>query len=455
MHAATWLLLCYSIPFFFLGYAASPSPTASAGVVLQPRGNGEKVLVAQKSFGFGDVVMAVPSDMCLLVRRDGSVVSGLKGQLDASLDDPCIGDLRHPVPVGAPPEVTWDVRLAFALLDATAGTSLAESGDFFDAYAWALQAPDALSLPLCMSPYMLTQLQNPAMEAAAIAQQRRLASVAGMYGDVHAHRVTLASWQRAQQAHPDDVHRLPPPLSPLQWAFALVRSRCFKAGADVFAFVPLIDMANHAVAHPAAQFEFSNGDGIINGFALRAARALTPGDEVTICYDGTHSNDRLMTQYGFTVDGNPNDDIALRCHLEGAVDDDMAKQACERLVAAADTLPKDGADAARVHVALRSLVPRIRALGTSVGEVGSLSPAAIVDALQAAVDEAAAGFPTTLADDRRILAALEELPPDTLYVPRDGRLENAVHLRACLRYRCGKKELLATAKRLLQASRST
>jgi hypothetical protein len=68
-----------------------------------------------------------------------------------------------------------------------------------------------------------------------------------------------------------------------------------------------------------------------------------------------------MTQYGFTVDGNPNDDIALRCHLEGAVDDDAAKKACERLVAAADTLPKDGADAARVHVALRSLVSRIRA----------------------------------------------------------------------------------------------
>jgi hypothetical protein len=300
---------------------------------------------------------------------------------------------------------------------------------------------------------MLTQLQNPAMEAAAIAQQRRLASVAGMYGDVHAHRVTAAAWRRAQQAHPDDVHRLPPPLSPLQWAFALVRSRCFKAGADVFAFVPLVDMANHAVAHPAAQFEFSNGDGVIKGFALRAARALTPGDEVTICYDSTHSNDRLMTQYGFTVDGNPNDDIALRCHLEGAVDDDAARQACERLVAAADTLPKDGADAARVHVALRSLVSCIR--GEEGNIVGSLSPAAIVDALEAAVDEAAAVFPTALADDRRILAALEELPPDTLYVPRDGRLENAVHLRACLRYRCGKKELLATAKRLLQASRST
>jgi acyl transferase domain-containing protein len=76
---------------------------------------------------------------------------------------------------------------------------------------------------------------------------------------------------------------------------------------------------------------------------------LTPGDEVTICYDEMHSNDRLMTQYGFTVDGNPNDDIALRCHLEGAVDDDAAKQACERLVAAADALPRGGADAARVQ----------------------------------------------------------------------------------------------------------
>jgi hypothetical protein len=44
----------------------------------------------------------------------------------------------------------------------------------------------------------------------------------------------------------------------------------------------------------------------------RATRDLESGEEVTICYDETYDNDRLFVQYGFTLKGNPNDQIFPR-----------------------------------------------------------------------------------------------------------------------------------------------
>lgn len=39
----------------------------------------------------------------------------------------------------------------------------------------------------------------------------------------------------------------------MQWALACVRSRAFKVGNDAFAFVPFLDIANHA-EQPTADF---------------------------------------------------------------------------------------------------------------------------------------------------------------------------------------------------------
>lgn len=34
----------------------------------------------------------------------------------------------------------------------------------------------------------------------------------------------------------------------MEWGFACVRSRAFRLGPEAFAFVPFLDMANHAVS---------------------------------------------------------------------------------------------------------------------------------------------------------------------------------------------------------------
>lgn len=85
----------------------------------------------------------------------------------------------------------------------------------------------------------------------------------------------------------------------MQWAFACVRSRIFQLDASCFAFVPFLDMANHALP-PVAAFH-RNGSAVE---MLAVADALE-GDEVTMCYTPLegYANQRLMQQYGFVLEG--------------------------------------------------------------------------------------------------------------------------------------------------------
>ena len=59
---------------------------------------------------------------------------------------------------------------------------------------------------------------------------------------------------------------------------------------DSFAFVPFLDLCQHA-ADPAA--DFASGGG---AFALRARRDLEAGEELTICYGADYSSRRLFKQ---------------------------------------------------------------------------------------------------------------------------------------------------------------
>ena len=69
-------------------------------------------------------------------------------------------------------------------------------------------------------------------------------------------------------------------------------SRCFAMAddEDSFAFVPFLDLCQHA-ADPAA--DFASGGG---AFALRARRDLEAGEELTICYGADYSSRRLFKQ---------------------------------------------------------------------------------------------------------------------------------------------------------------
>jgi hypothetical protein len=117
---------------------------------------------------------------------------------------------------------------ALALLD-----SLSGAGDaFWQRYSHTvLPAPLDLTLPLCFPPPLLAELQHAAIEAAAAAQQARLAGLfPGLAG-------------AACEGGP----------SWLQWGFGCVRSRAFQLKQECFAFVPYLDVANH---HPDPSCDF-------------------------------------------------------------------------------------------------------------------------------------------------------------------------------------------------------
>ena len=217
------------------------------------------------------------------------------GQSD--LTDSC-GDLRQAVSdeeftLGR----TWDVQLALALLEATSGLGL--KSPFWDVqYTSLLPKPEVVSssIPFCMAPADLHE-QPEAIREAAQKQKERLRNI-GITHDPAGHRVTaLAESRLGDASHV---------VTPLEWAFACVRSRVFN-GADqkgdsggCFALVPVIDSCNHSF-DPNCEFE---RDQESESFRLVALRDIEDGAECTICY-GNHDNSRLLKQYGFTVEGNP------------------------------------------------------------------------------------------------------------------------------------------------------
>ena len=142
------------LPLVMMPFSAAEtaSPLDANGVRLHGK-SGEKVLVTSAAFKKGDPLLIVPSQLCLLAHRSG-IIRGLGGQTDqlwdeVTLQSPIrnlhmyskvtlfvdiivhimnykVGDLREPlsdeqITTGR----TWDVQLALALLDATAGTGLA------------------------------------------------------------------------------------------------------------------------------------------------------------------------------------------------------------------------------------------------------------------------------------------------------------------------------------------
>ncbi|BDA41168.1 Protein PLASTID TRANSCRIPTIONALLY ACTIVE 14 [Coccomyxa sp. Obi] len=232
------------------------------------RGHHGNGLYLTRSVIQGEVIMRVPMEYCLVVNYDGD---GL------SLPNFAWPRLREAVQDN--PELPWDLLLAVALLDAYAG----DGGAFWQHYARELlPAPASLSLPFCLPQDLLEELQHEEVLVGAQKQQERL---------------TAMLPQHAQPTSPSGC-------TWMQWAFACVRSRVFQLGPGFYAFVPFMDMANHALP-PVAAFR-PHG----NAVELVAIADATEGDEATISYaplEG-HSNQRLMQQYGFVIEGgNPAD----------------------------------------------------------------------------------------------------------------------------------------------------
>lgn len=94
----------------------------------------------------------------------------------------------------------------------------------------------------------------------------------------------------------------------LAWATSCATSRSFRVrgASGPPSFLPLIDLCNHSFDNNCEVKALAGG-----GVELRAVRHVPAGAPLRLCY-GLLSNDVLLLDYGFIVDGNPHDRVALQ-----------------------------------------------------------------------------------------------------------------------------------------------
>ena len=117
----------------------------------------------------------------------------------------------------------------------------------------------------------------------------------------------------------------------LAWATSMVGSRAYRVRGstgsregDVARLLPVIDMLNHGGRDACVALGNVQGDlddlGLDLGEAatetavqLSAIKPIRAGQELTICYGHGNAltNERLLLEYGFTLDDNPGDDFRL------------------------------------------------------------------------------------------------------------------------------------------------
>jgi hypothetical protein len=286
-------------------------------VKLQNGPNG-RTLVATKDVEAGGTLLTVPQSVLLTAHRSG-VIGGLQGQTDAMWD--AAGDLREEVGAEAYGRgAKWDVRLACAVFEACSGAG----GPFWDTYRRLLPPPPKLTHPLALPAALLPELQDAQLEAKTLELRSRLHELYPLLADHACHPATNA--YRAMGAPMDQI-----PL-PLEYCYGLVVSRCFAmADGDTFAFVPFLDMADHA-ARPCANFASDP-----RGFTLRALRPVAAGEPVTICYGEDYTSRRLFSQYGFAPAEGTAADSALLLELVDAAIVSKAPGVAEATEAAPST----------------------------------------------------------------------------------------------------------------------
>ena len=229
----------------------------------------------------GSVLLELPLDMCISIDY-------ARGGLRLPQDVPAAGPAwpRLTKAIAKNDSLPWDILISLALLDSLSGMGSELIQDWINT---ALPEPREMSLPLCLPPSMLEELQDSDLARKALEQKDRLRKLfpglaVPMDGDGG------PTW--------------------MEYAFGCVRSRGFSLGEDRFAFVPVMDAANHAI-DPNADFSFNPSNNTIVLFALDN---IPIGSEITISYTGRvgYTNKRLMTQYGFVfADGNPFDTFLL------------------------------------------------------------------------------------------------------------------------------------------------
>lgn len=372
------------------------NPLAAAMLSGSPRDSGGRSLVATRALEAGDTILTIPTSVLITAHRSGAI-GGLQGQTELMWE--AAGDLREEVGEelferGA----TWDLRLALAVYEATAGAA----GSFWDDYRKLMPPPPMVTHPLCLPESLLPELQNVEMQTKA---REKAALFQALHPDLFEHESHPVTASYLGRAPMEAIPR------PLPYAYALVVSRCFAmADGDTFAFVPFLDMAQHADT-PSANFRVAE-----DGVTLTALVPLEKGDEVTLSYDPEYSSEQFFSQYGFVpCEGCAKDSKILRAIVAAAnaAGDKTVAEATASSPATPLTDSQAGVTALLAafdahRESLHASGPRLEALfevllGELADDEAAIAPATLLAAVQWRQRE----LPTSLDEDANELVALE------------------------------------------------
>ena len=214
---------------------------------------GGRRLVSAEDVTAGDVLLKVPNEILITAHRSG-VVGGLAGQTELMWEE--VGDLREEVgEQNFKRGATWDVRLALAVFEALAGSG----GDFWLGYRELLPAPPMVTHPLVTahthsnSGGMRTCPRDAGYSHSACTEQCLPTELLAALGDEELREKVqmrskllqrLAPNLRDHAVHPATAGyaAMGAPMEliprPLEYAYALVVSRCAPAVAQAMGPTP-------------------------------------------------------------------------------------------------------------------------------------------------------------------------------------------------------------------------
>ncbi|MEW5301267.1 MAG: hypothetical protein WDW38_009476 [Sanguina aurantia] len=402
----------------------------SACAVELRRSGQQHCLITTRDTAAGEVLLRVPRSAAIVIDYSAGMTlpNGEWPRLREGVMAP--GD---PLP--------WDILQALALVDALA----AEGNQFWQDYSERLlPPPESLTLPMCWSESLLQQLQHESIASGARQQQVRLKGLFPELSELL--DAETPSW--------------------FQWAFACVRSRSIRAGAEAHAFVPFLDFSNHA-PEPTADFRV----GPDGSFELFALQALAENTEATISYTGKEglTNQRLMAQYGFVPSGgNTSDRLVfdrpvagllqlerLHAALGATMLFDIASGRSPYLYAAIKSLPFDfGELSGGQEGGAGSSSSTSESPGVAGGSSGGGGSGGSTQHLEAASDLAAqckemlAGCATTVEEDEVLLSRLSALQ-ETEQREAESGTSSSVRQLAAVQYRLERKKLIQACSTLL------
>ncbi|KAE8665339.1 vacuolar sorting receptor family protein [Hibiscus syriacus] len=243
------------------------------------------------------VIMEIPLELMLTIR-----------QKLPWMFFPDIVPLGHPIfdiINSTNPETDWDLRLACLLL-----YSFDRDDNFWQLYGDFLPSADECTSLLLATEDDLSQLQDPDLASTMRNQQLR----------------ALEFWEKNwHSGAPLKIKRLARDPERFIWAVSIAQSRCInmqvRIGAlvqDASMLIPYADMLNHSF-RPNCFLHWRFKDRMVE-VMINAGQRIKKGEEMTIDYMSGQQNHMLMKRYGFSSSVNPWDVIPFsgnaHIHLE-------------------------------------------------------------------------------------------------------------------------------------------